>query len=363
MIDSLTPEQEAKMPEYVAKWTAIGKSTEPCDVEASKKWINEIYKVSELDPPKYFFYFQSPQEAARATYMLDSLTNFDDSYTDTEIYGSTDEWDKIFEKVWDQYSTQYTEPDIVWDDSTKARMRSFISKAFTATCKNDKVVEFLDHMMYGSHDAAWFSFYEFFLNECGFEEIEPLRETFELAKYCGWWSSYEECAIIQDRPCELNITGPNNDLHCDFGPVVAWRDGNAYYALENHWFNELVVMRPEEITVEMIDEEPNAEKRRILMQRYGFERYIENAGLEKIDSDFVRLHPEVDEVMPRMLVKNKNGDLFLVGCDGSTKERVYVMPIANSANFNRLQMEEIKTCREAHEFISGLDESLCVAQG
>ena len=34
-IDSLTPEQEAKFPEYVEKWTKVGWICDPLDLEAA----------------------------------------------------------------------------------------------------------------------------------------------------------------------------------------------------------------------------------------------------------------------------------------------------------------------------------------
>ena len=45
------------------------------------------------------------------------------------------------------------------------------------------------------------------------------------------------------------------------------------------------------------------------------------------------------------LMRTKDGQKWLVGSDGST-QRVYYMPVPESA----------KTCREAHEAISGLNE-------
>ncbi|MCP6769377.1 hypothetical protein NL529_31475, partial [Klebsiella pneumoniae] len=46
-----------------------------------------------------------------------------------------------------------------------------------------------------------------------------------------------------------------------------------------------VVTRPEWITIKHIDAEENAEVRRIMMDRFGAARYIEESGLEPIHSD------------------------------------------------------------------------------
>ena len=51
-IESITPEQEARFPEWVAKWRAIGNSTEPADFERAKKAAHALYKSTESKIPE-----------------------------------------------------------------------------------------------------------------------------------------------------------------------------------------------------------------------------------------------------------------------------------------------------------------------
>ena len=44
-IEKLTPEQEARFPEFVEKWTRIGLCTDPADRPAAERAIAEIYRV------------------------------------------------------------------------------------------------------------------------------------------------------------------------------------------------------------------------------------------------------------------------------------------------------------------------------
>jgi hypothetical protein len=332
----------------VKKWTDIGLNTEPCNFEATKGFAIDAYKVAKLDPPKYFFLFKSPFSAMHAIFQMDALSEFDDNYKDTKIHSDTSVWINIFNEMYDQYSAQYKE--IKWDDDVKARMLSFVSQAYNSPEANNKLRTHFDGFMYGAHDAAWLSFYDFFYQEFDLECTHDLIPSFEIAKNCGWWSAYSDVVIFQDRPSNI-VMNEANVLHNENGPAITYRDDYKIYCLEGYWVPELVVMDPDKITPEMIENEENAEKRRIMLQRYGYDRYFQSSNCKVIDQDEVPVANNDKRTMPRMLIETKNKDRFLVGTDGST-QRVYVMPI----------LREVKTCKEAHQQISGLAEENCLAQ-
>ena len=89
MITQLEPHQIEKFPLFVDKWSKIGLCTEPANIPETKKWINEDYKVAKLDPPKYFFHFQSPEASVHAIYQVEALQGFSDEYTDTQVHSDT----------------------------------------------------------------------------------------------------------------------------------------------------------------------------------------------------------------------------------------------------------------------------------
>ena len=74
-------------------------------------------------------------------------------------------------------------------------------------------------------------------------------------------------------------------------------------------------------------------------------------SLVLIDFDHVEVIRGSGKTMPRALLHDKHGNAYLEGTDGST-ERSYFMSVDPAAT----------TCRQAHQSICGLDESLCVAQ-
>ena len=79
--------------------------------------------------------------------------------------------------------------------------------------------------------------------------------------------------------------GANARLHCENGPAVTWPDG------ERHWFwhgvrvPRLVVEQPARITPGAIVDERNAEVRRVMIERFGWERFDAAVQAEVIDHD------------------------------------------------------------------------------
>lgn len=356
MITELSEEQIARLPEYVDKWIKIGLNTDPCNLPLAKQYISEAYKVAGLEPPKYFFHFSSPNSTLPAIYMVDKLSAFDDTYQDTAIHSDTSEWLHIFDNLYNQYSAQYK--DITWDDNVKDRMLSFISKAYLEGDKKEKYTTYHNQMLYGAHEADYLSFYDFFHKEFDLECTQNFVPYFNLAEVCGWWSPYEECAFVQDRPSKI-VMNEDKTLHNREGAALEYPDGFKIFCIDGYQFPEHVVMDPHLITIKEIDDESTSEKRRIMLELFGEERYFQEAEVELIDRDFVSVSVDMETAMPRMLVRTGNGDVYLIGTDGST-ERKYFMNVSSKQIEDRVG--KITTCKQAHELISGLSEGNCLSQ-
>ena len=116
MIERLTDEQLAILPKQRDKWLKIGLSTEPLDFEEAKKAACEAYKVVGLEPPKYFYRFESPYSAAIGICMLknlpvesgDQVWNQVSSKVGIQVYDQASDqvYDQVSDQVWDQVSDQ-----------------------------------------------------------------------------------------------------------------------------------------------------------------------------------------------------------------------------------------------------------------
>lgn len=103
------------------------------------------------------------------------------------------------------------------------------------------------------------------------------------AREGGFRVMHEEFCIVSDFP-ELLLKDDRHRPHCDTGPSHRWRDGWELWHVHGVRVTEQIVMRPETLTVEQIDEESNAEVRRIMLDRFGLERYMRESNAKVVAS-------------------------------------------------------------------------------
>jgi hypothetical protein len=136
-------------------------------------------------------------------------------------------------------------------------------------------------ILFGAHDAAWVSYYDWFCHHGLADICAPLDGLTLLAQSAGWCWVHHGFAIVTDRPVTLHdelIAGTTyrRRLHNASGPSVTYTDGWSLW----HWHG-LPVPRwvIESPTVEAIAKESNAEVRRAAIESYGWDRYIVDAQL------------------------------------------------------------------------------------
>lgn len=132
-------------------------------------------------------------------------------------------------------------------------------------------------VMFGQHDAAWLAAFD----QQSHPQLGPLTR---LAESCGWWWGFERVIVLTDRPSALHRDNLGR-LHHDAGPAVAWRDGTGMHAWGGMPIPRDVADRLPRLTVEEIRTESNAEIRRVLLEYFGFERYLRESGARHLQSD------------------------------------------------------------------------------
>jgi hypothetical protein len=107
-----------------------------------------------------------------------------------------------------------------------------------------------------------------------------------------WWLPHKDFLMVCERPREIHRELVNPDrlrgvgshhLHRGDGPALLWPDGWSVWALHGRFVPAWIVEDPERITVAAIDSQENAEVRRLMIELYGWERYIRDCGAEVID--------------------------------------------------------------------------------
>lgn len=171
-----------------------------------------------------------------------------------------------------------------------------------------------------------------------------------------WWSSvagggtwiwpYNKFAVACDRPIRADFD-ERRRCHREDDAAIEFADGYRVWAWHGIIVPKHVILFPQALSFNNVEKETNLETRRIMIERIGAGNYLRQAGAVLEDIDTLTL----DGSAPRALMKDKLGNKWLVGTDGSTA-RVYTMAVP----------PEAKTCKEAHELICGFEESRLIAE-
>jgi hypothetical protein len=74
-------------------------------------------------------------------------------------------------------------------------------------------------------------------------------------------------------------------LHCEDGLACGYPDGWGVYAWHGVRVPADLILRPQDQTIAQIQQESNAEIRRVRLERYGFDRYVQDTGAAVIHAD------------------------------------------------------------------------------
>ena len=96
--------------------------------------------------------------------------------------------------------------------------------------------------------------------------------------------------------------------HNETGPFCKWRDGSALYCHNGVRVPAYVIESPQTITVEDIEQETNAEVRRVKITKYGQEKFILDSKSDVVHTDdFGTLYKKsMSNDEPMMMVKVVN---------------------------------------------------------
>ena len=144
----------------------------------------------------------------------------------------------------------------------------------------------------GGYWSYWVGWSTFFRDFTGLELDNNLwdrsRAFEQTIANAGWWWPHKDFVIVCDRPREIHREqvgdrGWNSHrLHNERGPAISWRDDWALYFVHGVRVTEQIVLRPETLTTEQIMKEDNAEVRRIMCEKMGWEKFIHEAKLKLI---------------------------------------------------------------------------------
>ncbi|HEY3525436.1 MAG TPA: hypothetical protein VGK47_04505 [Nitrososphaeraceae archaeon] len=210
MIEQLTDEQKAKIPEYVEKWEKIFWSTERADKGKAEEGIREYYKQFGIEPPKHIIWFDSPYALCYAIEYSQSIDRIDrvealvDQYPpqpnhplgEISILGVG----SIFEAIsLTNVSIMRSVSKAVWNQiSTKE------FKEFTENNDNESTIvpTYFTNFRLNARLCAIYSYCREVLGLV--EQTEKVKFILEIAQHCEGIAPFYDICFASDRPLSIN---------------------------------------------------------------------------------------------------------------------------------------------------------------
>ena len=292
-----TPAELAQIEAARQAWLAVGRSTERADIPRLQAAWAALYRRAKRDP--VFVWVTDGPMSAHAALAIWSRASLDASLRDS------------------------------LDASLDASLRASLG-AYQWT------------WWWGAHDAYWVSWYRT-AQALGvpFTSDQDARLTdIEETVRAGLWAwPHEHGVVVCDRPTVCRMEDLAGDgywrLHAPDGPAMAWLDGWQIHAWHGVRVPADVIERPETITAKRITAETNQEVRRAMVERIGWDRYLEMARAVPVQSD-------------------RYGDLYRLTIGEAD---VTIVLVQNSTpepdgQVKRYGLTVPETCRTAHEAVA-----------
>lgn len=132
---------------------------------------------------------------------------------------------------------------------------------------------------------------------------------------------FERFCLVSERP-EIALTNDRGQMHSDQGAAMVFRDGYQLHFVDGV---RIPSAMSTEVSIEDIEKQQNVEVRRILIRRYGLERYLSNSNAQVVDcNEFGTLYKKSnrnDEPLVVLKVINSTAEP-----DGTRKEYLLRVP-------------------------------------
>lgn len=311
-IEKLTKAQIDRFPEFVEKWTKIGLSTDPADRKRAEAGILKAYRLAGLPNPQKIIWTTSPLVNGTIAILKKGAS------VRTSVWASVRDsiWAIVGDNVGDSVGASVwaivreNVRDSVWDnvwDNVGASVVASVWDSVGASV-GDSVRASVGNSVYGSHEAGWLSFYNYFDEVCGLrKETAKLDGLIEISKSANWLLPYQDICFISERHNILHLD-EHGRLHNETGPALAYPDGFSIFAVHGVRVSSEIIEQPHAITVKAIENQNNVEIRRVMIERYGIARFLLDSGAKKIHNDpYGTLYrKEIPDDEPLVMVQVQN---------------------------------------------------------
>jgi hypothetical protein len=339
LLERLTPEQERLLPVVREEWLRVGLSTQPADRARAEHGVRLAYQAAGLEPPRTAIWLDSPLTGAVAWIMLEPVEEdlwepvrahvraqvgeqvWGEVRAQVHAQGGEPVWahagrrpswvvddelnlvwnqlddlvvarvsEQVYDQVHDQAGVWWEVWDLVWGQITAKlgqQLRIEWSGLYEVLNQMGWGVEFGQEFDAGGgqRDAAWLSYFDYLARAAPeVASTAPLQGIMLAARSAGAWWPCGDVVVLTGRPTVLR-RDEQGRLHHPHGPALAYPDGWGVWAWHGVRVPRDLIEHPEGLTVQRIRDQPNAEHRRVMLERYGHQRYLRDVGAERVHAD------------------------------------------------------------------------------
>ena len=281
-IETLTKEQEARMPEWRDRWIAWGLATGRADREKVERGINASYAFAGLERPKRIVWVESPAILAvvgpTAAAVLELRRRGALAPSHDAVRGAV----------------RGAVGDAVGDAVDGADACSGAARVVLDTINAGWGYRLGGRWWAGGWwwGLAWQSYFRDVVKlEFISSEVWERANAHEDMMSAGWLWPHKDFCIVSELPSEIHLEAATpaapiiRRLHNASGPAIAWADGVSIYFVHGVRIDDPEwILDRSKLTHANITMQSNAEVRRVMIEFYGADRYVRDSGSKLVDS-------------------------------------------------------------------------------
>lgn len=262
-------------------WRTWTRATVPADRAAAEAGVRAAYRAAGLPEPERIVWAGSPRAAVslirelpdRGACVRDAIRDAPWAAERARLHaelgagGWSEHWAATGGRLWE--STQ----------ALVDRIRTGVLEELAGGTTGEEATAvrlLLLEAVLGQHDAPWLAAFA--------PAGGPFEALTEVCRSAGWWWPYARVAVVSERPVALHQDEAGR-LDNGEGPALAYPDGFALHAWRGmpvpaDFLTELATLTPVRI-----HKEENAELRRVMLEYYGYDRYLKDSDAKPLHRD------------------------------------------------------------------------------
>ncbi|HEX4138332.1 MAG TPA: hypothetical protein VHY84_27225, partial [Bryobacteraceae bacterium] len=181
-------------------------------------------------------------------------------------------------------SQLYSQLDSQLRSQLYSRLRSQLRSQLDSQLRSQLASQLANYFA-AQHWCAWQVFYAF-CGEIGVRFTPDLQALLDLwlrqSREMHWWFPFDGIVLASERHTQLHVDEEGR-LHSGESLACGYGDGWGVYAWHGTVVSERVILQPDKLTPREILDERNSEVRRVMIERFGQDRFMSDAGAKVLD--------------------------------------------------------------------------------